>query len=145
MPLTAASDGGPIGDEGSRVVEQGLALDERPDDPRRAEPAEDRRGRQGVGRADDRSERERGRPAESGIAACATTATITIVKMHEADREPDERGDVRPQVADRRLGGRAEQQRRQEDEQDQVRLELRCGAGPGTNASPRPPRTSSVG
>ena len=30
-----------VGDERGRIVEQGLALDERPDDPRRPEPAED--------------------------------------------------------------------------------------------------------
>ena len=48
-------------------------------------------------------------------------------EQHQADREPDERGDVRPQVPDRRFDCGGEQQRRQEDEQDEVGLELDAG------------------
>ena len=59
-----------------------------------------------------------------GTSAWATTATRTIVKSTRPIERRDERGEVRAQVADRRLDRGAEEQRRQEDEQDQVGLEL---------------------
>ena len=55
-----------IGDERRRVVEQGLALDERHHDARRPEAAEHGRGGEGVGWGDDRPEGERGSPAQVG-------------------------------------------------------------------------------
>ena len=126
----AGADGehrGPIGDQRGRVVEQRLAFDERPDDPRRPESAEDRRGRQRVGRADDRTERERGRPAQAGDERVRHHRDEDHREQDQADREADERREVRAEIADRGFGRGGEEQRRQEDEQDQVGLEVDAG------------------
>ena len=119
--------GGPIGDQRRRIVEQCLAFDERPDDPRRPEPAEDRRGRQRVGRPDDRPERECGRPTQTRDQGVRHDRDEDHREQHQADRQADERGQVRAEVADRGFRCRAEEQRRQEDQQDQVRLEVDAG------------------
>jgi len=118
---------GPIGDQRGRIVEQRLAFDQRPNDPRRPEPAEDRRGGQGVSRADDRSERERRGPAQTGHQGVGHERHQDHREQHQPDRETNQRGDVRAKIADRgfRCGGK--QQRRQEDEQDQVGLEFDPG------------------
>ena len=45
---------------------------------------------------------------------------------NQADGEPEDRRTFGPELADRCLDRRDEQQRRQEEEQDQVRLEIDC-------------------
>ena len=65
-----------------------------------------------------------GRPA---IAACATTATATVVRSTSAIALSVIGAQVRAQVAQRREVRRVEQQRRQEDEEDELRLELDVG------------------
>jgi len=49
---------------------------------------------------------------------------MTIGEDHQSDREPEERREVRPKIAARRLRRSAEQEGRQEDQQDEVGLEL---------------------
>ena len=60
----AGRDRGAQRDQGGRVVEQRLALEDRDDPARQPDPAADRGRRHGVGRRDDRADRERQRPAE---------------------------------------------------------------------------------
>ena len=103
-----------------------------------------RRGRERVGRRDDRAERERTAPAEVRDDRMRHHGDDDHREEHEADREAQERREVRAQIAARRRDRGAEEQRRQEDQQDQLRLELDRGR-PGTNARPRPPSTSRVG
>ena len=138
VPLTTASDGRAVGDQGRRVVEQRLALDQGPDHPRRAEPAEHRRGGERIGRRHDRPEREGRRPADAGDRGLG----------HGRDDHHRERARGRTTGAASgarfvrrsrigRLDRGGEQQRRQEHEQDQVRLELDVGqAGHERQAEP---------
>ena len=84
-------------------------------------------GGEGVGRADDRSESERRRPAQAGHQGVRHDRDEDHREQHQADRQADERDDVRPQVTDRRFGCGGEEQRRQEDEQHEVGLELDAG------------------
>ena len=53
-------------DQRGRVVQQRLALEDRGDPARQPDPAADRRGRDRVGRRDDRADREGERPSEVG-------------------------------------------------------------------------------
>ena len=95
-----------------------------------------RRGH-GVGRRDDGAEHERRRPRRPSISAWATTATATIVRQHEPEREQRQRPQLGAQLPRRRVEARRRQQRRQEDEEDDVGLERRRPAGPGTSADRR--------
>ena len=126
-PADGRDDRRPIGDERGGVVEQGLALDERPDDPRRPDPAEDRGGRERIRRPDDRAQGEGSRPVQPGDDRVGRRGHDDDRDDHQADREAAERGQIRAQVPDRRLGRGREQQRRQEDEQDQLGLEPDLG------------------
>ena len=56
-------DRGPVGHQRRRIVDEALALEDRHDAARDAEPLEDRRRRYGIGWGDDRPEGERGCPA----------------------------------------------------------------------------------
>ena len=95
--------------------------------------------------ADDRAQAKAAAQPSPGPIACVTDRDRDDREQHQADREADERRDVRAEVAQGRLERGGEQQRRQEDEQDEVRLEARTLGRPGTTASTTPPRTSTVG
>ena len=58
-------DRGAQRDQGGGVVEQRLALEDRHDPPRQADPLRHRGRGDRVGRRDDRADRDRGRPAEA--------------------------------------------------------------------------------
>ena len=62
-----------------------------------------------------------------GTSACATTATTTIVNRTRPIDSRRSGAEVRAQIPDRGFGRGGEEQRRQEDEQDEVRLELDAG------------------
>ena len=131
-----------IGDERGRVVEQRLAFDEGHDHARCAEAAEDRGGGERVGRGHDGAQGEGSAQPSSGTIAWATIATITIVKI----TRPIDRRTIGARFARRsRIGVAdrgAEQQRRQEDQEDQVRFE-RDGGRPGHERQGRGPRAPS--
>ena len=63
----------------------------------------------------------------SSMNACATTATPTVVAADESDREQADRSDVRPEITERREERRAVEQRREDAEEDELRLELELG------------------
>ena len=137
LPPTTASQRRSIGDQGGGVVEQRLALDQGPDDARRPEPAEHARGGQGIGRPDDGTEGERARPAETRDDRVRDHGHDDHGEDHQPERQPDERGEVGAELADRRFDGGREQQRRQEDQQHQVGLERDPGqAGDQRQAEP---------
>ncbi len=118
--------GDAVGDQRGSVVDEALALDQVDDPTRSAEAAHDRRCCDRVGGGDDGAQRERHGPGQ-----------IEHVVAGEGDQydrdqhEPDGRQGERPRVAAKRphVGeeGRGVQQRRQEDEQHEVRIELGLG------------------
>ena len=119
-------DGELVGDERGAVVDQRLALDDRHDPSGNVEPAGDRRGRDRVGRGDDRSEHERLRPAEVERLV-GDDRDDDHRRQHEADREQRDRAHVAPKLAQRGEVGRRVEQRRQEDDEDELRLQLDVG------------------
>lgn len=137
-------DGGPVRNERGRIVEQGLAFDERDHDARRAEATEDGRCREGVGRGDDGAEREGGGPAHPGDRGVGRDRDEDHREHDEPDREAEERAEVRPQIASRARDGRAEEQSGRNTNR------MRSGSSwirgrAGTKARPSPPSTSRVG
>ena len=86
-PPAPRRDGGAQRDQRGRVVEQRLALQDRDDPPRQADPAPDRGRRDGVRRRDDGADRERSAPRSGPAAAqCTTTPTPSGREHHQPDR-----------------------------------------------------------
>jgi len=110
-----------------RVVHQALALEDRHDAPRHADALEDRRRRDGVGRRDDRAESEGARPAQRRDEHVGDRGDDGRGEDHQAEREQDDRPQVRLELADRREVATREEQRRKEHEEHEIRrkLELR--------------------
>ena len=79
-------DGERVGDERRRVVDQALALDQRHEPPRQAEPRADGRGRDGIGRRDDRADHEAHRPREAADRRVADRRDGEHGHEHEARR-----------------------------------------------------------
>ena len=130
--------------EARAVVDQALALDDRHELARHAQPARDRRRRDRVGGRDDRAEHEGARPGQPSISAWATTATPTVVTTTSPTASiPIGRG-VRPQVAKRGEEGRSVEERRQDPEEDQLGPSSNVGI-PGTTLIASPPSTSRIG
>ena len=112
-----------VGDQGRRVVDQALALEDVDDSPRRADALKDRCGRDRVRGRDDRPERERDRPRELDHLV-GNDGDGRRRDQHEPDRVEGDRPRAVAQAA--QVGeerGRV-QQRRQEDQQHQVGVEL---------------------
>jgi hypothetical protein len=86
--------------------------------------AEHARGGECIRLPDDGAERQRGRPAQTGDRRMHHRPDNDHREDHETDRQADQSAAVRPQIPDRRFGRRAEEQRGQEHEKDEVRLEL---------------------
>ena len=72
-------DGDAVGDQRRRVVDQALALEDRDDPARDAEPAQDRGRRHGVGRRDDGAQGERRRPLQRRARGARRRAPTTSV------------------------------------------------------------------
>ena len=89
-------DGEAIRDEGGRVVDQALALDQRCEPAWDAEPCCDRIRRDGVGGRDERAEHEADRPREARDGGMADGRNGDRRREHEPDREQRERTDVSP-------------------------------------------------
>ena len=121
-------DRDPVEDETRPVVDEALALDDRHELARDAEATCDRGRGERVGGRDDRAEHERARPTGARrSSACATTATPTVVTTTSPTASSPIGRDVRSQVAERREEGGAVEQRRQDAEEDELRLELELG------------------
>ena len=116
-------DGDPVGDQRRRVVDQALPLDQGDQPARGAELARDRRRGHRVGRRDDGAEREGDRPGQVDELV-ADDRDRTGRKQHQADRGQRQRAGVGAHRAQIGEEGRHVEQRRQEDHQDQVGVEL---------------------
>ena len=113
-----------VGDQRGRVVDQRLALDDRHDAARDAEAPGDRGRGDGVGGGDDRAEHERGGPRHAVDHRVGDHRDAAGGGEHEPDRERADRPDVLPQLPQPGEVRRRVEQRRQEDQQHEVWLEL---------------------
>ncbi len=84
-PADDGDDGELVGDERRAVVHEALALDERDEAARQAEPLRDRRRGRRIGRRDDRSEDEGAPPTEAGDELVRDHRD----DHHGAEHEPD--------------------------------------------------------
>ncbi|HET8592846.1 MAG TPA: hypothetical protein VFL56_04215 [Solirubrobacterales bacterium] len=111
-----------VGDQRGRVVDQALALDDVHQPPRRPDAAHDRRRRNRIGRRDDCAEHERHRPGQIHQLV-GDDRDRPRGRQNQADRLEGDHPGIRAQAAQvGEEGGRVEQ-RRQEDEQNQVGIE----------------------
>jgi hypothetical protein len=112
-----------VDDQGAGVVDQALALEHVDDPARDPGAAQDRRRGDRVGRADDRAEGDRHRPGEVEGEVC-DRADDDRGRQHQPDREQrDHPGVVAQGVEVGEESARVEQ-RRQEDQQHEVGVEL---------------------
>ncbi len=116
--------GRPVRHQRRAVVDEALALDDRRHVPRHAEAPGDRGRRERIGRRDDGAERERRRPRQPSDRRVRGHRHGDRGEEHERDRAERDRAQVPAQVAQRGEVRRVEQQRRQEDEEDELRVEL---------------------
>ena len=113
-----------VGDQRGRVVDQRLALDDRHDPAGDADAARDRGGGDGVGGGDDRAEDEGGGPRHVVDHGVGDERDRERGRQHQPDREHADLAHVLAQLAQAGEEARAVEQRREEDEQDEVRLQL---------------------
>ena len=100
----------------------------RPTSPsREPEALRDRRGGRRVRRRDDRAENERHRPREPGNDDVGDERDEHHGQQHEADRQKDDRLQVRAELAQRGEEGRAIEERRQDGDEDEIRGKLDLG------------------
>ena len=117
-------DGDPVEDEGGAVVDHRLAFDQQPHPLGRAEAAEDRGRGDGVGRGEDGAEDRRLGPAHPRHQCVGDEGDDAGGDEDEADREQRQRPHHRPQLQRRGAPAGGVDQRRQEDEEDRVRLQF---------------------
>jgi hypothetical protein len=123
----AGHDGGQRGriqDQRRRVVEQAFPFDDGDEVARHPQPFEDGRGGELVGGCDDRTEHERHRPGEAGDRGVRDDGDDAGRRDDESDGEARDPPGVRAHDVGRRRDRLPEQERRQKDEQDEVRVEL---------------------
>ena len=106
------------------VVDEVLALDEVDDPFGRAEPAEDRRRGHEVGRREHRGQHEGRRPGQPVDERMRHDRDRGDRRGHEDDRAEGDGPRVAQQQPGRRLVARRVHERRHEDQEDDVRLEL---------------------
>ena len=116
--------GNAIEDEARAVVHEALALHDRDELARHAEPPRDRGRGERIGRGHDCAEHERGRPREPVDDRVCDDRDPDGRRDDEADRQEPDRPHVRPQVAERREERCAVEKRRQHAEEDELRLGL---------------------
>ncbi len=119
--------GGAVGHQRRAVVHEALSLDHPREPARNAQPARDRGRRQRIGGRNDGAEREGRGPRQPGNRRVHDHGHGAHRHEHEPDGVQRDRAHVRTQVANRGEVRRVEQQRRQEDEQHDVRVELDLG------------------
>jgi hypothetical protein len=108
----------------SAVVDQALALDDRVQAAREPEPPADLDRGQRVRRRDDRPEREGRRPRQPVDQRVRHDRDRARRRDHEPDRHQGDRAQVVLEVAQAREERGAVEQRRQEDHEHELRLEL---------------------
>ena len=119
-------DGQAIHDQGRRVVEEALPLQDRHDAARHAEPPEDRRRGHGVRWRHDRPERDGGRDRHVGQ-LLDDEGDGRGREQDQPDRQQQDRPQVGLEVPDGREVRGAEEDRRQEQQEHDVRRELDVG------------------
>ena len=117
-------DRGAEGDEGGCVVEQRLTLEDRHDAPRQPDAPGHRRRGDGVRGCDDGSDGDRGRPAQARHQPVDDRGHRERRDEDEQDREPQDRAAVGVEVDQRGLDRRRVEQRRQQPQQHDLRLEV---------------------
>ena len=130
-------DGDAVEDEGRGVVDQALALQDRDDPAGHAQAAQHGRRRDGVRRGHDRPQRERRRPLELLDEQARDEPDGDRREQHEPDRELADGPDVRLEVPDGRAERGPEQDRRQEQQEDQLGRQL-DGRGVGQLGEEQP-------
>ena len=115
------------GHQGGGVVEQRLALEDRHDPAREADPPRDRRRRDGVGRCHDGTDREAGTPAEVGQQPVHEHGDAGGGEGDQPDRQQEDRPPVGVEVDEARLDRRGVEQWRQQPEQHDFRAQLDVG------------------
>ena len=116
-----------VRDERGAVVDQALPLDEAADPTGEPEALRDRSGGRGVRRRDDRAENERHRPREPRNDGVGDERDEHHGQQHEADRQKDDRLQVRAELAEGREEGRAVEERRQDGDENEIRGKLDLG------------------
>ena len=116
--------GDAVEDEPRPVVHEALALHDRDELAGHSEPAGDRGRSERIGRRDDRAEHERGRPGQPLDEFVRDDGHPDRRDDDEADREEPDRPCIGPEVAE---GGEERgpvEERREHDEEDELRVEL---------------------
>ena len=116
-----------VGDERRRVVDQRLALDDRHVAPRRADTRGDRRRRDGIGGRHDGAQHERGLPRHAVDDLVGDDGHAEHGEDHQADGEQADLAQVVAQLAQRGEEGGGVEQRRQDDDEHDVGVELHVG------------------
>ncbi len=117
-------DRDPVEDEGGAVVDHRLAFDQQPHPLGGAEATEDRGGGDGVGGGDHGAEHRRLGPAHPRNGGVGDEGDDPGGEEDEADREQRQRPHHRPQLERRGSPARRVDERRQEDEEDRVRVQF---------------------
>ncbi len=126
-PPVATPIGDPVEDQRGAVVDHRLAFDQQPHPLGGAEAAEDRGGGDGVGGGEDGAEDSRLGPAQPRHGRVGDEGDDGGSDEDEPDREQRQRPHHRPQLQRRGAPARRVDQRRQEDEEDRVRVEFDLG------------------
>ena len=117
-------EGDRVEDEGGAVVDHRLAFDQQPHPLGAADAAEDRDRGDGVGGGEDGAEHGRLGPAQARHGRVGDDRDDGGGEEDEGDREQGQRPHHRAQLARRGAPAGGEDQRRQEDEEDRVGVEL---------------------
>ena len=123
MPTRDGGDRKLVRHQTRGVVHEALALEDGHDSSRNLQPADDRRGRDRIGRRDDGAQHERNRPAHLRHHGVRYPCHGRGGRDHQPQRQEANGSPVRREVAPRRERGRREQQRRQEDQQSELRAD----------------------
>ena len=119
-------DRGAVDQQGGRVVEQALALQDEADALRKPEALQHRSRGAGIGRRDDGAEGDGGGKRQAGIAP-AEEGDCRGREHHRDDRQRGDGNDVAAQLARRGIEGGIEQRRRYEQRQRKVRVDADAG------------------
>ena len=122
-PVTRRADREAVDEQRARVVEEALAFEDHEQPVRRAKLLEHRRRRRGVGRRDDRAERDRGRPRHVGHQHPRDDRDDDDRERDRAERQARDRAPVRAQVARRGVERGVEQHGRDEQRERELGIE----------------------
>ena len=121
------ADRRPVDRERGRVIEEALALEDADDPARDREPLRYRGRRHRVGRRDDGPERDGEWPRHAGHERHRGCRDHAHARGNETDGEQADVLEIRAEVADRSEERTHIEDRRQDDEEDDLRVELEWG------------------